>query len=244
MRQIGQAAAAGLLALGIVACGPTQEQTAQLLQQQEEILQRLAKLEEGQAKLLEGRPAARRRPSEDYDKVHQIPVASAPIRGNPDAPVTIVEFSDFQCPFCARTAPLIQQVQDKYGDKVRVVYKHFPLNFHPAARPAAIASIAAQEQGKFWEMHDVLFESTASLSPDKMEEYAEKAGLDMDRFRADYEKKKQEYDKRVTAEYQEGVNAAVRGTPTIYINGKKVRERTLPGMSAQIDAELAPEKGS
>jgi len=238
MQKIGQAAAVALLALGVAACGPTQEQTTQLLEQQAEILERLAKLEEGQGKLMEGRPAARRRPTEDYDKVYEIPVAGSPILGNPDAPITVVEFSDFQCPFCARTAPLIKQVQDKYGDKVRVVYKHFPLQFHAAARPAAIASIAAQEQGKFWEMHDVLFENTTSLSEAKMDDYAQQAGLDVERFKADYAQKKTEYDARVTAEYQEGVAAAVRGTPTLYINGRKVRERSLAGMSTLIDAEL------
>jgi protein-disulfide isomerase len=238
MRKIGQAAAAALLALGVVACGPTQEQTTQLLEQQEEILQRLAKLEEGQEQLLEARPGARRRPTEDYSKVHEIPIGDAPILGNPDAPITLVEFSDFQCPFCARTAPLIKQVHDKYGDKVRIVYKHFPLGFHAAARPAAIASLAAQEQGKFWEMHDVLFENTGSLSEAKLDEYAQQAGLDMERFKADYAQKQTEYDARVTAEYKEGVSVAVRGTPTLYINGRKVRERSLAGMSAQIDAEL------
>ena len=189
MHKIAGTAAAGLLALGALACGPTQEEVAELRSQQTEILEKLAKLEEGQKKILAGRPAAAapKRAPEDYDRVYEIPIGSAPIKGNPDAPITIVEWSDFQCPFCASAAPLVNDVQEKYGkDRVRVVYKHFPLNFHPAARPAAVASIAAQKQGKFWEMHDVLFKHTRSLSGDKMNDYASEAGLDVEQFKKDF----------------------------------------------------------
>jgi protein-disulfide isomerase len=238
MRKIVLASAATVVALGTLGCGPTREEVTQLLEQQGEILERIAKLEENQEKALEARPAARRRPPEDFDRVYQIEIGDSPVRGNPDAPITIVEFSDFQCPFCARSAPVLKEVQERYGDKVRIVYKHFPLDFHKAARPAAIASVAAQEQGKFWEMHDVLFANTSALQAGQMEAYAEKAGLDVERFRADYQSKRAEYDQRVGKEYQEGVKARVRGTPTLYINGKKVRDRSVDGMSAMIDEAL------
>jgi protein-disulfide isomerase len=239
-------AIAALAALLATACGPTAEEVSELREQQAEILAKLAKLEEGQDKILKSRGGAAKpaRPAEDFDKVHDIDVDSAPMLGKADAAITIVEFSDFQCPFCANAAPLVKQVQDKYPDQVRVVYKHFPLNFHPMARPAAIASLAAQEQDKFWEMHDVLFKNSRSLSEDKMPEYATEAGLDVERFKADYEKKQAEYDKRVTADYQDGVKADVRGTPTLYINGKKVRQRSVEGMSAQIEAELKKDSES
>lgn len=241
MGRIWRSGAALLLALGVAACGATQEDVEGLKQQQEEILQKLAALEKGQQKILAARPAAKpTRPPEDFAKVYDIDLGSAPVLGRSDAPVTIVEFSDFQCPFCARTEPLIAQVRKKYGDKVKIVYKQFPLNFHPAARPAAIASLAAQAQGKFWPFHNVLFEHNTKrdLDASKMVEYAKEAGLDVERFKKDLEKNKADFDKRVSEDYRQGVSVDVRGTPTLYINGRKVRSRSVEGMSAQIDQEL------
>jgi protein-disulfide isomerase len=131
---------------------------------------------------------------------------------------------------------------------VRIAYKHFPLSFHPAAKPAAIASVAAQEQGKFWEFHDVIFEATTKRqlkgSDEDMLKYAEQAGLDMDQFKADMAANKADYEKRVNADYVEGQKVQVRGTPTLYLNGKKVRNRSQDGLSATIDEMLkAPDKG-
>ena len=227
------------VAVALTACGASQAELEALRNQQEEILARLDKLSDGQQKILASRQAPAARPgAEDFDKVYQIAVGDSPIKGNRDALVTIVEYSDFQCPYCARSGTVLEQVLEKYGDRVRLVYKHFPLNFHPAARPAAIASLAAHEQGRFWEMHDVLFANQRSLDPKKMHDYATQAGLDVDRFGRDMEAKRAEYDKRVSAEYNSGVAAAVRGTPTLYINGKKVRRPTVPGMSQMIDALL------
>lgn len=237
MSRVAIGAGALILGLAFAGCGDQE-----LREQQTQILEKLAKLEEGQKKILEARPAARRPPSEDFNKVHKIDVGSSPIKGNPNAPVTVVEFSDFQCPFCARSLPLLKQVADKYPDQVRIVYKHFPLNFHAQARPAAIAAIAAQEQGRFWEYHDVLFENIQKLGTADWDGFAKEAGLDVARFKKDVEEKKAEFDKRVTADYQAGVKAEVRGTPTLYINGKKVQSRSLGGMSQMIDAEL--KKGS
>lgn len=232
--------------LSAAACGgPSQEDIEAIRAQQQRILEKLAKLEEGQKAILAARPAApTRRPAEDFNKVYQIPVGQSPIRGNPNAAVTIVEFSDFQCPYCSGAQPLLRQVLDKYGESVRIVYKHFPLSFHPAAKPSAIASIAAQEQGRFWALHDVLFENIRTLSADKMTEYAEQAGLDVERFQKDLEANKSAYEKRVAAEYAEGLRADVRGTPTIFINGKKLRVRSLAGMSQTIDAALVATEGS
>ena len=226
----------GALIVGLTGCGNSD--LGDVREQQKEILEKLAALEKGQKQILASRPAARKPPGEDYDKVHKIDVAGAPIKGNPNAAVTIVEFSDFQCPFCARSIPLLDQVVEKYPDQVRLVYKHFPLNFHPQARPAAIASLAAQEQGRFWEYHDVLFANTPRLNSADWEGFAKQAGLDVERFKKDFEEKKAEYDKRVTADYGDGVKAAVRGTPTVYINGKKVQNRSVVGMSQMIDEAL------
>ncbi len=230
-------ALAGLLALGLLACQPaTKDDIEDLKATQAEILAQLAEIKKAA-------PAARPGPkAEDYDKVHKIALDNAPSLGNPNAPITVVEYSDFQCPYCARTAPDVKQIYAKYPDKVRVVYKHFPLGFHAAAKPAAIASVAAQDQGKFWEFHDVIFEATAkrklSGSDEDMIKYAQQAGLDVERFKKDLATKKAEYEKIVNAHYSEGQRVDVRGTPTLYINGKKVKNRSVDGMSQEIDALL------
>ncbi|MFQ5513355.1 MAG: DsbA family protein [Myxococcota bacterium] len=232
------ALAAGL-AMGTLACQPGGEELKRISEQQEEILQKLRTLESNQKRLLSPAAAARaQRPQEDPNKVYKIDIGDSPILGKPDAPVTIVEYSDFQCPYCARTQPLLKQLHEKYPDKVRIVFKHFPLSFHQGARPAAIASMAAKEQGKFWEMHDVLFENHRSLNPSNMEEMAKKAGLDLERFKKDMEEKAQDYAKQVDADFRQGQTVAVRGTPTLFVNGKKVQNRSVEGMSAMIDAAL------
>jgi protein-disulfide isomerase len=238
------AALAVVLTLGTTACQPPNEQIEKLAEQQNEILAKLKTIEANQKKILAARPAAARpqRPAEDYDKVHKIEVGDSPILGNPEAPVTIVEYSDFQCPYCARATPPLKEVQEKFGDKVRIVFKHFPLSFHKGAKPAAIASMAAQEQGKFWEMHDVLFKNQKALTdPEKMVEYAEEAGCDVEQFKKDMEANKEAYEKRVDAEFKHGQTVAVRGTPTLYINGKKVQDRSVPGMTAMVEAALKGE---
>ena len=228
----------GLLAAGALAgCSRQAEKDlAEIRQKQDEILAKLGAIEEAQKKMV---PARQGPPAEDYSKVYPIPIADSPVRGDADGPVTIVEFSDFQCPFCARAAPLIADVLKKYPKGVRFVYKQFPLPMHPMARPAAQASLAAQEQGKFWEMHDVLIENQPTLDVAKFPDYAKQAGLDIARFKRDLEQKKAEYDKRIDAEMQLGTSSDVRGTPTLYIGGKKVSARTLDGMSTMIDQELA-----
>jgi protein-disulfide isomerase len=177
-------------------------------------------------------------PPEDFNKIYDIPVGDSPILGKADAPVALVEFSDFQCPYCARVQPDLKALLQKYPDKVKLVFKHFPLDFHQQARPAAIATMAAQEQGKFWEMHDLLFQNQAALDPAKFEEYAKQAGLDVARFKKDYEAKKAEYDKRVTSDIQLGSQSGVMGTPSLYIGGKKVQNRSVDGMSAMVEEAL------
>ena len=245
MKRFLTSSLAAVLALGVLGCEPaTKQDVEEIKAQQAEILAKLAAIEEAQKK---GAAPARRAPTEDYNKVHKINVTGAPILGNPNAPITLVEYSDFQCPYCARTAPDVKAVLEKYPDKVRVVYKHFPLSFHKAAKPAAVASLAAQEQGKFWEFHDVIFEATASrsLAPsdEDMAKYAEKAGLDVARFKADLTANRAEYAKRVDQDYVEGQRVDVRGTPTLYLNGKKVQNRSVPGVSAKID-EIIAQQGS
>ncbi len=246
MKLILASTAALALVMSALACQPpgAAADLQEIKQQQAQILEKLAALEEGQKKLQTAGGAARaQRPQEEFNKVYEIDVGKAPIKGNPNARVTIVEYSDFQCPFCSRAQPVIEAVLKKYPDDVRLVFKHFPLGFHKAARPTAIASLAAHKQGKFWEMHDVLFETSSKLDAAKIPEYAKQAGLDMERFIVDLEANRTEYDKLVSADYNSGTKVDVRGTPTLYINGKKVRVRTVEGMSAMVDAVLNAKGG-
>jgi protein-disulfide isomerase len=143
-----------------------------------------------------------------------------PVRGNPRAPVTIVLFSDFQCPFCARVGPTLDEVQRAYGDKVRIVWKHQPLPFHQQALPAAEAAEAAREQGKFWQMHDKLFASQRELSPDAYGRIARELGLDVKKFDAAVQSGKART--RIQQDQQLASQVGAQGTPTMFVNGEKV----------------------
>jgi protein-disulfide isomerase len=226
------------LVLLLGACQPDSGELAGLVQQQQEIQERQNEVEQRLAKL--ERAARPQIPGlhEDPDEVHEIEVGESPVLGKPGAPVTIVEFADFQCPYCAGSAAVLKQVLAKYQGRVRLVYKHFPLSFHGRARSAARASLAAQEQGRFWEMHDLLFRHHQDLDEARFPVLAEKAGLDPNRFRRSYETHRTSHEKRVDSDYAQGLKVNVRGTPTIFVNGRKVRVRTLEGISAMIDEEL------
>lgn len=157
------------------------------------------------------------------DRAVEIDLEGAPVRGSPMAQVTIVEFSDFQCPYCGRAAPILQQVLDEFEGRVRLVFKHYPLSSaHPRAMPAARAAIAAGNQGKFWEMHDLLFEHQRQLEDDDLESYAEQLGLNMDRFRADMASAATQ--RRIEQDRAEGKRVGVEGTPTFFVNGRAFRE--------------------
>ncbi|RME53646.1 DsbA family protein [Candidatus Woesearchaeota archaeon] len=147
-----------------------------------------------------------------------------PVKGNPDAPVTIVEFSDYQCPFCGRhfqqTYP--QLVKD-YIDtgKVKLVYRDFPLSFHPEAQKAAEAAECAGEQGKYWEMHDKLFQNQQSLGVANYKKWARELGLDGSKFDTCLDSGKMANE--VKKDMADGQAAGVRGTPSFFINGRPVR---------------------
>jgi protein-disulfide isomerase len=160
-----------------------------------------------------------------------------PVRGNPKAPVTIVLFSDFQCPFCARVGPTLDEAVRTYGDKVRIVWKHQPLSFHPNALPAAKAAEAAREQGKFWQMHDRLFSSQRELSDAAYERIARELGLDMRRFDAALRSGKGEA--RIQDDQKLAARIGAQATPTMFVNGEKV-EGAVPfaTLKAVIDRKL------
>ena len=168
----------------------------------------------------------------------KIEVGSAPVLGPRNAPVTIVEWSDFQCPFCGRVEPTLQQIRDEYKGKIRLAWKNQPLSFHQNAMPAAEAALAAHEQGKFWEFHDELFKRQNELGPALYDDVAKKLGLDMNKFRASIESHR--HAPQIQAEMTAGATVGAGGTPTFFINGKKlVGAQPLDQFKQIIDAELA-----
>ena len=162
--------------------------------------------------------------------------------GPPSAAVTIVAFSDFQCPFCSRVNPALKQVKDTYKDQVRIVFKHLPLDFHAKAPAAAYAAEAAGKQGKFWEMHDKIFADQAGMSPEKYEQYAQELGLDVARFNRD--RASPEIKARVDNDKKEAQQLGATGTPSFFVNGKYVSgAKPFEAFKEMIDAELAAKKG-
>ena len=153
---------------------------------------------------------------------HQVDVSpDDPALGDASATVTLVEFSDFQCPFCARVMPTLKRVQETYGDRVRIVWKDFPLtSIHPQAFKAAEAGQCAQEQGMFWEFHDRLFANQQALEPESLKKYAAEAGLDTGKFNACLGAAK--YGERVQEQIGVGTRLGVSSTPTVFVNGRLV----------------------
>lgn len=168
--------------------------------------------------------------------VTPIDVTGSPFTGPEDAPVTIAVFSDFQCPYCARVSQLLDPVMEKNPDAVRIVYKHYPLPNHKMARSAALASYAAYKQGKFWEYHDELFANMRSLSPEKFEEIATTLGLDPEQFKKDMSSTAAM--QQIQRDMMAAKKVGVRGTPSIYINGRKLKKRSPEAIQEIIDEEL------
>jgi protein-disulfide isomerase len=163
--------------------------------------------------------------------------ATGPSRGPANAPVTIVEFSDFQCPFCSRLTPTIKAVEDKYGDKVRVVFRQFPLNFHQNAQKAAEASLCAADQGKFWEMHDAMFADQNALTVDQLKAKAAQMGLKAADFNSCVDSGK--HAATIQADIKDGSAAGVSGTPALFINGRFINGAVpLEQITTVIDDEL------
>jgi protein-disulfide isomerase len=141
-----------------------------------------------------------------------------PARGPADAPVRIVEFSDFECPYCLRAFPTVQQVLSTYGDRVRFVYRHYPLPNHPNAVPAAEASACAHEQEKFWPYHDRLFASPGRLTSADLKAHAKELGLDTGQFNACFDSRKYRAD--IEEDMRAAEKAGVTGTPAFFVNGR------------------------
>ncbi len=172
----------------------------------------------------------------DLSIVYNLPVNNSATKGPEGAPVTITVFDDFQCPYCARLLPTLENVVNAYPTQVRLVFKHFPLSMHKFARQAAIASIAARNQGKFWPLHDQLFANYNKLNDGLIRELAESVGLDMARFDKDVENPS--LAQEVAADIKLGTDSGVRGTPSVYVNGVQLKDRSMAGFRAAIEAEL------
>ena len=166
----------------------------------------------------------------------QIDITGAPVRGKADAPVTLVVFSDFECPWCAKLEPVLAQLLAANPDTVRVVFKHLPLPMHAQAEPAALAAIAAQRQGKFWEMHDALF-TAPQWTPSTVTETATRIGLDMTKFQADLNS--QETRMQLAKDRADAQASEIVATPSVFVNGRPVRERSLPALQAMVNEALA-----
>ena len=222
-----------------------EQQLSEILRSQKSIEERLAAIETkqmGMVSMIQGRmagqvptpPSRPMPPEEDPNQVYNIDVGHSSIKGDKDGKVTIVEFSDFQCPFSGRFHPAVNQVLEAYPQGVKFIYKNFPLGFHPQAEPAARASLAAREQGKYWEMVDLIFQNNQNLSEETYKRLAGEIGLNVDKFMKDYEDPKiKEYIQQDMAAAQ---SANVRGTPTFYLNGKQTNARDLNAWKAEIDA--------
>lgn len=226
-----------VLAVALAAPGCAQKSDIEAVQEsQKQILAKLDELKKDIA-AKPAAPAAAQRPQVDPNKVYEIPVASSAVRGPKDAPVTITMFSDFQCPFCAQSTPIVDEVMKAYPNDVNFVMKQFPLRqIHPNADPAARAAIAARKQGKFWEMHDELYKNGRNLTPETMKGLAEKIGLDVKKWEADMNS--DETKKEVDADLALGSKSDVRGTPSFFVNGKIAQTRSVDGFKTQVDNEL------
>lgn len=177
-------------------------------------------------------------PQEDFSKVYDIPVGSSVVRGNKDAPITIVEFVDFQCPFCSRFHPALNDALGAYPDQVKYFLKNFPLSFHPQAKPAAKAAMAAGEQGKYWEMAELLLTNNSSLTEDQFKEFAKQINIDVDKFFKDYQDNDSKYEEIIKNDMDLGAGVNVQGTPTFFLNGRKTNARDLNTFKQEIDAIL------
>lgn len=172
------------------------------------------------------------------DKAAKIAEGDVPSYGPKDAKVTVVEFSDFECPYCSMAATAVTELKQKYGDRVRFVFRQFPLDFHRNAHLTAQASMAAHEQGKFWEFHDKVFANQKAITRPDLEKYAQEIGLDMGKFKKALDEGT--YKEFVDSELALGKEVHVGGTPTMFINGERVANATdVASISAMIDKALA-----
>jgi protein-disulfide isomerase len=173
----------------------------------------------------------------DPTRIYAIKIDGAPTKGPETAPVTIVEFSEFQCPFCLKVSPIVKKIEEVYKGQVRTVWKHLPLSIHQNAMDAALAAEAARNQGKFWEYHDKLFANQDRLEVESLKQYAHELQLDLARFEKD--RLNLDNRKKVEADMAEARALGVSATPSFFINGRFIRgAQPFETLSKVIDEEL------
>ncbi|MBN1763730.1 MAG: thioredoxin domain-containing protein [Sedimentisphaerales bacterium] len=186
-----------------------------------------------------------KKPAAEADMtVYDLSVGSSAVKGPADAPVTIVEFVDLQCPYCVKEYPKIKRILARYPDTVKYVFKHFPLAFHKKAKPAHVAAEYVLREGgmdKFWQFHDQIMAEPRKLDPSDLRAYVQNLELDM----AGYDKlmaQEEDYDPMLKADIDLAKKCKVRGTPTVFINGLKLSDRSIKGYETRIDQILKDKK--
>lgn len=173
----------------------------------------------------------------DPNRRYTVTTKGAPVRGDPGAKIAVVEFSDFECPFCSRAVRTLDQIAEAYGDRVRIVFKHMPLGMHARAPAAHAAAEAAHRQGKFWPMHDKIFADQRSMGPEKYREYAREIGLDLERF--DRDVADAAVKQRIDADAAEAAQLGITGTPAFFVNGRYLKGAVpFEQIKAMLDEDL------
>lgn len=211
----------------LISAGCNNSEIAQIKEQVADLNRRVATLE---------RRPNRQMPAPQAT-AYNLPAGQSAVLGNANAPITLTVFSDYECPYCAKADVFLQDVlkDPELKDKVRVVFKQFPLPFHKSARPAAKAALAAGEQGsdKFWAMTQKIFENQApgALTPDNLAKWAKASGVDMKKFELALKNDDAKFEAMIKADMDLGINVAhVGGTPAMYINGWELKQRSMDGI--------------
>lgn len=240
MKQIARACVVMLVVAGLTGC-VSRDEINEIKENQGKILKKLDEV-------AKAGPAARKQPQRragpDAAKTYGFPIKKDHnTTGNDDAWVTIVEISEFQCPFCKRVGPTLKQIKDKYGKEVRIAFNHNPLSFHKRAMPAAMGSECAGEQGKFWEYHDLIFENQKALEDANLKGYATKSGIDVGKWEACYKSNK--YQSKILGEQKLAAKFGARGTPAFFVNGRFLSgAQPFPAFEKLIEEELKKAKAS
>jgi protein-disulfide isomerase len=242
-RSIALLAAAAALTLSACAdpsaIGDIKAAVERIEAQQKDVVTKLEAVEKSNKELATkvGSGAAAKPNAPDPNKVHDIKIGNSYSKGPANAAVTIVEWSDFQCPFCNRVNPTMKELQAAYGDDLRIAFKHNALPMHDRAKPAAIAAEAAGKQGKFWEMHDLMFANAKELTDENFVKWAGEIGLDVAIFAKDLEDPA--LAKKVDAHQKQGMGLGARGTPAFFVNGRYLSgAQPFDKFKALIDEEI------
>jgi protein-disulfide isomerase len=208
-----------------------------------ELVERIELLEK-KVEALEKRPAAAAAPARQepppQTAAYKIDTSDNPVLGNKNAKVELVIFSDYECPFCARVDPMLHEVikDSELKDKVKVVFKQFPLSFHKGAKPAAKAALAARDLGgdeKFWAMNDKLYANQRALTSENFSIWAGEIGLDVKKFEKLMAENDAKYEEMINKDTENGTKEAkVRGTPSLFVNGWELRQRSVDGVKQLI----------